>query len=270
MTATAARHAPTTAESCEMDPFMGWMLGQAGLDMRAYRPSAMQRRLPACLRRLRAATPQSAQVMLERKPELLPFALNTILIGVSDFFRDTAVFEHIERTLLPDMLRTRAGLRVCSVGASGGHELYSMAMLLAENRALETSALLGIDCRSDAIARATDGHFSAEDVAGVNEERRRRFFRLQGERWRIADELREAVRWQHADLFSFRSEHPWDVILFRNVSIYFSADHAENAWQRLADQLVPGGFLVTGKAEKPPPPLQLVRVASSIYQKPHS
>jgi chemotaxis protein methyltransferase CheR len=243
------------------------MLQKAGLDMCVYRPSVLQRRLPACLRQLRVACPESARGLLERRPELLTSALDAILIGVSGFFRDAPVFGQLETAVLPALLRGRPGLRVCSVGVSGGQELYSVAMLLAELGGLGESELTGIDCREDAVARAARAEFRSEEMAGVGPGRRERFFRPENGCWRIRPDLRRRIRWERADLFSFADEGPWDLLLFRNVSIYFAAAHAVRAWARLVARLAPGGVLVTGQAEAPPPSLGLLRIAPSIYRK---
>ncbi|CAM2963963.1 CheR family methyltransferase [Rariglobus hedericola] len=250
-----------------LHPLMAWMLERAGLEPAAYRPAAMQRRVSACLRQLRVSTPDSARELLERKPEMLPFALNTVLIGVSEFFRDRAAFDYLESEVLPQLLKTRGGLRVCSAGSSGGQELYSVAMLLAEAGVLEACALLGVDCRSDAIKRAAKGVYSAEDMAGIEPERCRRFFEIAGLRWMVQPVLKKQIQWEAADLLTFKADAPFDLILFRNVSIYLNEAHGTETWGRLCDQLTPGGFLITGKAEKPPATLPLVRVAHSIYRK---
>lgn len=250
-----------------LDPLMSWLLDRAGLPPEAYRPAAMQRRVSACLRQLRVHSPQSARDLLERKPEMLPFALNTVLIGVSEFFRDRAVFDYLRDSVLPELLKTRPGLRVLSAGVSGGQELYSMAMLLSEAGALANSALTGIDCRCDAIARAKEGVFGVDDMAGVEAGRRERFFQPDGARWAITPVLKERIQWQVEDLLSFDSDAPCDLILFRNVAIYFNEAHGSAAWTRLYAQLAPGGFIVTGKAERPPADLPFTRVANSIYRK---
>ncbi|MET0263944.1 MAG: CheR family methyltransferase, partial [Rariglobus sp.] len=250
-----------------LDPLMAWMLSQAGLEPSAYRSSAIQRRVSACLRRLRVNSADAARDLLTRQPEMLPFALNTMLIGVSEFFRDEAVFDYLKNSVLPDLLETRDGLRVCSFGVSGGQELYSVAMLLTECGALAQSTLQGIDCRADAIQRACEGVYGADDIAGVAPARRERFFQPSGGRWAVSPVLKKRIQWIVEDLFTGAADRECDLILFRNVAIYFNETHSAEAWRRLCSQLVPGGILVTGRAEKPPASLPLTRLAPSIYRK---
>jgi chemotaxis protein methyltransferase CheR len=250
-----------------LDPLMSWMLSRAGLQPTAYRAAAMQRRVSACLRQLRVRSPESARELLERKPELLPLVLNTALIGVSEFFRDRPVFDYLRDWVLPALLETKDGLRVCSAGVSGGQEIYSVAILLAEAGVLENSRLIGVDCRPGAIARAREGSFGADDMAGVEAPRKEHFFQPTGVRWTALPVLKDRIEWRVEDLLNFEAGWTCDLILFRNVAIYFNEAHSHAVWTRLCDQLSDGGFLVTGKAEKPPTSLPLTRVAPSIYRK---
>ena len=226
----------------------------------------MERRLPACLRQLRQATPEAARSALEAKPELLPVALNSMLIGVTSFFRDAPVFDSLEREVLPTLLQSRNGLRTLSIGVSEGQELFSVAMLLAEAGVLANSSLLGVDCRPDAIQRCKAGLFAEMDMAGISVERRSRFFEREGAGWRVAAEIAAATQWRVADLFTF-SPPTSDLILFRNVAIYLEEESMRLVWEKLCCALSPGGYLITGKAEKPHGSLPLSRVAASVYQK---
>jgi chemotaxis protein methyltransferase CheR len=260
---------PPAAEPEPLDPLAVWMLEQAGVDPAAYRPRPIGRRLPACLRRLRTESAEAARRLLGCAPELLPLALDSMLIGVTEFFRDRAVFDYLRASVLPELLGMRHGIRVYAAGVSAGQELYSVAMLLDEMGALNQSELLGVDLRHDAIARARFGCFSASELATLTEVRRARYFRTrQGDRWAACERLRQRIDWRRSDLMSFRTPESQQLILFRNVAIYLQPQAAALAWATLCSQLEPGGFLVSGKAEQPPDALPLVRVAASIYRKP--
>ena len=261
----STRIASRFADSVTVDPLLIWMLRQSGLAPEMYRPSSLQRRLPACLRQLRATTGEEGRRMLEQQPELLPKALNTLLIGMTGFFRDPGAFERLS-ALLDERLKKRPGLRVYSAGCSDGRELYSIAMLLEERGALAQSRLIGLDCRSQAIYQAREGLFAADDLEGLQAKWRERHFLAEGKRFRVKSKLRFAIEWRQGDLFSHR-EKECDLILFRNVAIYLRPAHGAAAWEGFDRQLAAGGLLVTGKAEKPTAALGLRLLSPSIYQK---
>jgi chemotaxis protein methyltransferase CheR len=263
----AARRAERTAhDEAALEPLLGFILEGAGLDPRAYRPRALRRRTAACLRQLGVRSVDQARAMLERDAALLRSALNAVLIGVTDFFRDQHVFERLEREVIPGLLRTRAGLSVSSVGCSTGQELYSVAMLLTEAGALTRSDLIGIDCRADALRDASLGWYTA--LPGVDDRRRRAFFEPVARGWRVFGALRDRATWREQDLFRFTLDQPADLLLFRNVAIYLDEQRAGDAWRRLVAHIAPGGCLVTGKAERPPAELGLVRMGPCLFRKP--
>ncbi len=245
--------------------FLAWLLERSGLDSRAYRGSALARRLPACLRRLTASSPEAARALIERSPALLPMALGSVLIGASDFFRDAAVFDHLERQLLTALLEKRPAPHICSLGCSKGQELVSVAILLAERGGLSRCRLLGIDCRPEAVAYAARGRYSADEVAdSVSPVRLARFFTPQHGEWKTAPELAASLHWRQGDLLA-PDDEIHDLILCRNLLIYLRPEAAAQAWRQLEQRLAPGGFLVTGKAERPPRGSRLVRVSPSIF-----
>lgn len=250
-----------------MDPFVSWLLGRAGLQGSAYRPEAMKRRLPSCLRKLRVTSPHAARALLQSQPERIRSALSTVLVGVTEFFRDARVFDALREQILPPWLAGRPRVRVLGAGVATGQELYSIAMLLAEAGALNRSTLLGIDCRADAIETARAGWFSERELRGVEVRWLDKYFVRSSSGWLVRPELRKRMEWRTGDLFSFDDGAHWDLVLYRNVAIYFEAEHALQAWERLCGWLAPGGLLVTGKAERPPGWLPLARVATSVYRK---
>jgi chemotaxis protein methyltransferase CheR len=256
----------TSAAPAQLDPFAAWLLTHAGLHANAYRSAPLNRRLPAVLRRLRMHSPEAARKLLRANPELLPAALDALLIGVSSFFRDTKVFDYMRESGLRSLLQSRRGVSVMSAGVSNGCELYSVAMLLAEAGVLERSTLLGVDCRTDAIKQASEGRFQGSELAEMQQCLREQYFRLEGTSYRARTFLRHAIQWRCADLMTYIPPAS-DLILFRNVAIYLEDGFAAPVWDRLCSALTTGGFLLTGKAEKPPPGLPLQCVSPSVYRK---
>ncbi|MEY4940821.1 MAG: hypothetical protein RIQ93_2556 [Verrucomicrobiota bacterium] len=251
-----------------LHPFAAHVLTRAGIEPTAYRAKPLHRRLSACLRQSGAPSLPVAQQLLERSPKLLHSALDTLLIGVSAFFRDAPVFQALRSNFLPELLRRQPSLNVFSAGSSGGHELYSMAMLLDELSALENSTFLGVDCRAQAIAQAQSGRFESAEVAGLSAAQQEKYFTCRGGLAVVRESLRSRLEWRCLDLLSFAGgSGAKDVILFRNVAIYLEPTAAAQAYERFTAQLSPGGLLVTGKAESPPKSLPLTRVAPSIFRK---
>jgi chemotaxis protein methyltransferase CheR len=246
------------------------VLALAGLSPAAYRSAPLERRVNACLRALKVETEVAARRKLDASPGLLPLALSTLLIGVSAFFRDAAVFDALRTAVVPALRETPGGLRVWSVGCSTGAELYSVAILLAEAGLLDRAELLGTDCRHDALDAAHEGVFAAGALEAVDDDLRARYFERVPRGWRVAGALRSRASWRAGDATRDLADGPWHLVLCRNLVIYLRPAAADPLFVALAARLAPGGFLVVGKAERPPAPAGLAGVARCVYRRPNA
>ena len=253
----------TILEDCALDPFLARLFEQAGMDASRYRPNVLQHRLPAALRRVGVRSTHDAVEKLEKDPGLVGAALDSVLIGVTGFFRDAEVWDFLAAAL-PSLLRTRRRIRALSAGCSGGQELYSLAILLDEQDVLDESLLLGVDLRVQAIARAESGVIDKADADALEAAGRSRYIQNEDVP-RVAPRLRRAVQWRLDDIHRLSEGPSWDIILFRNLAIYLRCPAP--LWERYSRQLSPGGMLVTGKAETPPRTLPLCREARCLYRK---
>lgn len=243
-----------------------WLLDRAGLRAERYRSAALARRLPACLRALHVASPEAARKAIEQRPDRLAVALDALLIGVTGFFRDAAVFANVKR-LLPQPAPGRSGLDAWCAGCSDGLETYSLGMLLGERGLLHDSSLLGTDCRPGAIARARTGVYPDRALADLPGDLRTRYFVPVAGGARVASFVRARTSWAVADALSGSDPRTFDLILCRNLAIYLEPSAATDLWKRTAAALRPGGLLVVGKAERPQDLASLVHIAPCIFLK---
>ena len=237
------------------ETFLRSIFLQAGLDIRAYRLETLKRRIPSCLRALRTSSLDRARWLIRQKSGMLKIAINALLIGVTSFFRDAAIFDslpaHLE-SLAGAATQCSAPLRIWSAGCSDGAELYSITILLAESNLLQQGVeLLGTDCRVDALTIARAGCYAADMIQGVSPDRLEKYFQRDQNRWIIRDAIRSSVRWRTGDLLSLIEPGQWDVILCRNVAMYFRPEISRRLMANLAHALRPGGLLILGKAERP-------------------
>lgn len=263
-----ASPAPAVATAANRNyEFIRMVFARAGLPVDPYRPTALVRRVPACLRALEVRTLEEAEARLAARPALVWSLLNTVLLGVTEFCRDRSVFEYLRREVLPALGRNGSRIRIWSAACSEGQELYTVAAGLAGLELLERSELLGTDCRPEAILRARDGEYPAEAAAQFPPGWGRPLLAGGGGLARIHPRLRVAACWRVANLLAGPEAGPWDLILCRNLAIYLEPPVAARLWRQLVDQLAPGGILVTGKAENPATIVPLQRLDACIYRK---
>jgi len=256
-----------TPISAEGMAFLEWLFSKAGLDARLYRFETLQRRLPACLRGIRASSVAQARRTLEQSPALVEAALSALLIGVTSFFRDLPVFEALRDQVLPALRRWKRAIHVWSAGCSDGAELYSIAILLAEADLLESSYLLGTDCRADAIESAKRGVFDPAAVKDVAPDLLQKYFVRNGAAFEMCRRLRIGARWQVANVLARPQPGYWDIILFRNLAIYLHSEPGAALFEKMDLSLKPGGVLVLGKSERPVGAKRLCFLSPCVYRR---
>lgn len=180
-----------------------------------------------------------------------------VAVPESYFFRNKECFAYIADAMLPQLLERRAQtrrLRIWSAACSTGQEPYSLAMLLAEKGgALNgwTVEILATDLSGDALRKARAGLYSQFEVQrGLAVRQLIQYLEKVDASWRIKPEIRGTVVFRQKNLLHSCAElGQFDIVLCRNVLIYFGADQRSAVLGRLADRLAPDGYLVLGASE---------------------
>lgn len=171
------------------------------------------------------------------------------------FFRDIAVFNALERKILPELAARRAStqtLDIWSAAASSGQEAYSIAILLSElGLASWNIRIFGTDLNSQILERARAGRYTQLEVnRGLPAKYLVKYFERDGLEWQIKEELRRMTRFQTFDLRqSMRSLGTFDLVFCRNVLIYFDIPTKKQILAELRGVLKPHGLMLLGAAE---------------------
>lgn len=179
---------------------------------------------------------------------------SAISTNETSFFRDAAVFDMIRDDFIPFYLNKSNSLRIWSAAASFGQEAYSINMILHETIAGIAKydvRIEGTDISNKTVATASYGLYSAFEVSrGLDKVRLARHFDAVGKGYRIKDALRYSVHFQELNLLKsipFGAE--FDIILCRNIAIYFDKETRKKLFERLARCLKPRGRLIIGASE---------------------
>jgi chemotaxis protein methyltransferase CheR len=176
------------------------------------------------------------------------------------FFREQASFNALAHKAIPEAIDARADtpfpkrLRVWSAACSTGQEPYSIAMvlrgLLPDVDSWDVN-ILATDISVSALAKASKGRYTTQEIErGLDPKMLARHFQKESGGWRVKEELRYMIRFDRRNLLqSFTDLGPFDIIFCRNVAIYFDTDVRRDLFNRLADRLVPNGYLFVGSAE---------------------
>jgi len=220
------------------------------INIDAYKVQQMRRRLDAFVSRRTAASAAEFCRNLHANQEALEELRNMLTINVSEFFRDPAQFDRLRDEVLPELLKRPARLRIWSSACSHGEEPYSVAMILDELNAGPRAQILATDIDRVVLAKAqAGGPYSAADVRNVRAAELAKYFTQEGDGYRIADTLRRRVEFRERNLLSDRFETGYDLIICRNVMIYFSDETKAQLFEKFHQSLNPGGVLFVGGTE---------------------
>ena len=241
---------------------------RAGIVLTQSRRALIERRLAHVLPRF--GLKDMAQMMRELRlgQEALAGAVTEAMtVNETSFFRDPDLFGRLGRDILPALLEQRGPqkrLRVWSAACAAGQEAYSLAMMLdslglaAEGWSID---LIATDISAEAVARAERGHYSFfETQRGLSDGDLAVWFRAEAGGYTVAPHIRRMVTFRR---FNLLDSYGWlddlDLVLCRNVMIYFDAATKASVLERIADTMAPEGVLVLGDAES-------ARTLNSLYR----
>lgn len=231
------------------------LLAKRGFDLAMYKDRCIKRRIATRIRACGFSEARPYLALVEAEEAELDALLAALTIHVTQFFRNPSTFALLERQVLPELQRRvqaegRSTLQLWSVGCASGEEPYSLALLMQELALPEVKVdILGTDISAAILERARQGLYDPQRLVEVPAAVRERYFTPEGTGFRLAESVRQLVRFEQHDMLTAPAYPPADLIICRNVLIYFSRQEQENILQRFAAALPVGGILVLGKAE---------------------
>jgi chemotaxis protein methyltransferase CheR len=196
-------------------------------------------------------------LVMGKEPSLSQRVVEALLNNETYFFRDRAPFDVLQRHALPELAQRRQKsqrLRIWSAGCSTGQEVYSLAMLFAEDPERWrgwTIDILGTDVSTGCVERARAGVYSQFEVQrGLGINQMIKWFEETSDGWRAVEALRRPVRFQVHNILE-PAPHPggFDIVLCRNVLLYLSPEKKTLAFERIAGAMAPDGWLMLGAGE---------------------
>lgn len=228
----------------------------SGFNLEGYKDKCVKRRIHIRVRATQSPSTEAYGALLTENAVELEQLLRVLTIHVSHFFRNPMTFEKLSREILPQLIGERRGphgVRILSAGCARGEEPYSIALLMLEHFPGEVAAgrvyIRGTDVDAATLDAAREALYHPDRLAEVAPELLARWFTRDGERYRLSQEVRSLVGFSHADLNGPATGEEYDLILCRNVLIYFERGRQEAILNGFADTLKTGGILVLGKSE---------------------
>ncbi|HEX9490388.1 MAG TPA: protein-glutamate O-methyltransferase [Stellaceae bacterium] len=232
---------------------------RSGLLLASDKAYLLESRLLPVVRRRNMKSLDELVAVLRSRPEeeLVRDVVEAMTTNESSFFRDLKPFDQFRDFILPELMKARAGkrtLRIWSAACSSGQEPYSLAMLLSEHKdklAGWQIEIVATDLSSEILEKAQAGVYTQFEVQrGLPIQLLVKYFRQEGERWRIDPAIAAMVRFRCLNLLEdFTHLGHFDVVFLRNVLIYFDLQTKTSVLDRIPRVLQPDGYLYLGGAE---------------------
>jgi chemotaxis protein methyltransferase CheR len=245
--------------------FIRLIANHTGLEIRERDKVALSEKIILRMKRLKLGSPETYYQLLnsatsESNQEWKIFVI--LLTNIeSYFFRDQDQFNLLQNHILPELIKRKQNnktIRICSAGCSSGEEAYTIAILLKEllpDLEQWNLMILGIDINQDALQKATKGIYRSWSFRRVDVEIVQRYFEAINDQYHLKPSIKQMVEFQALNLVKELFPHPntelreVDLILCRNVFIYFEPSAIAKVLNKFYDALQPLGYLITGHAE---------------------
>ncbi len=225
------------------------------IDLENYKAEQMKRRLDSWLVRSHASTWKDYFNLLSTDFMELEKFRNYLTINVTEFFRDSNRWVTLRDEVLPYLINSSTGnhqmdgLKLWSAGCSIGAEPYTLAILMADAFPQQNYRLLATDLDRGALCKARSrGPYTAEDIHNLDGRQRQKYI-YPTTPYYVNECLQRQIRFQEQDLLADRFETSFDLIVCRNVVIYFTAEAKEALYAKFSAALRPGGVLFLGGTE---------------------
>lgn len=230
--------------------FVSLIQKKTGIDLSLYKEAQMKRRLTSLRDKKGFSDFQSFFQAMLQDHSLFEQFLDRMTINVSEFFRNYKRWEVLEKKIIPELLKGKRKLKVWSAACSTGEEPYTLVMLLSKFMPLSDISVLATDLDEGAIARAKKGVYPERSLQEVPDPFRKEFFKNEGTLFMIDEKVKNRVTFRKHNLLADQFEDQFDLIVCRNVLIYFTEDAKHTLYQKFSDALRPGGILFVGSTEQ--------------------
>jgi chemotaxis protein methyltransferase CheR len=240
------------------------------IDLNQYKEAQMRRRLTTLRTKKGFSTFAAFFEAIAKEKNLLYEFLDRMTINVSEFWRNANRWEILEKKFIPEMLQQNCKIKCWSAACSTGEEPYTLAMIIAEARGgLQDIQISATDIDEGALEKARNGMYLDRSIRDIPATYLKKYFKQNEIMYEVTADLKTAVNFQKHNLLLDHFEANHDLIVCRNVIIYFTEEAKHLLYQKFAQALKPGGILFVGSTEQifTPGQYRLEPVETFYYRK---
>ena len=233
----------------EFTEFHNWVYKEMGLSLNSYKPTQLNRRIQSLMERIGVKTLEEYTKLLKKDVIEREKFMDYITINVTEFFRNPEFFDALRKNLLLEIIPNRSNIKIWSAGSSMGCEAYSLAMMLDDMNAKVNYSIVATDIDKNILAKARKGIYSSSDVKTLDNKYLDKYFSKSDDKYIVDSKIKSKVTFKRHDLILDSYEKDFDLILCRNVIIYFKDEVKQKIIEDFIKSLKVGGLLFVGATE---------------------
>lgn len=226
------------------------VLQLTGIDLNAYKENQMKRRIDAIIRKYHCEGYSDYMMLLRKDRARFEEFVAYLTINVSEFFRNPNQWETLEKDIFPLLLSKKRTLNIWSAACSTGDEPYSLAMVLSQFIPLSQIKIWATDIDKEVLEKARKGVYSDKHVLNMPETFRSKFLIKKESDYEVCSEIKRCITFEQHNLLKDPYPKNMDLIVCRNVLIYFTEEAKTEIYHRFSQALAPSGILFVGSTEQ--------------------
>lgn len=233
----------------DFNEFHKWVYKELGINLSAYKPEQLNRRINSLMNRVGVNSLEEYTVLIKKDDKQRQKFLDFITINVTEFFRNPELFDEVQKLIKDELLRNNNSLKIWSAACSIGCEPYSLAIILDKISNGKRHNIIATDIDNTILGKAKKGEYNETEVKNVNQEDLKRYFKMENNTYYIDNSIKSMVNFKKHDLICDSYEDQFDLIVCRNVVIYFNNDIKNEIYEKFSRALKPKGLLFIGATE---------------------
>ena len=221
------------------------------IDLNFYKEKQMRRRIDTLITKNKVNSYEDYVALIKGDKKLFEQFINFLTINVSEFYRNTDQWKLMDETVIPKILaNNKRQIKIWSAACSTGDEPYSLAMAFSKHVPLSNIKILATDIDKQVVEHARVGLYNAKSIAGVPADLKKKYFTQVGTSYQISDEIKKCVEFREHNLLKDAYPTDFDLILCRNVVIYFTDEAKDMIYEKFHKSLKQKGVLFIGSTEQ--------------------
>lgn len=221
------------------------------IDLNSYKEKQMKRRIDTLITKNKINNYDDYVALIKKDAEKFEQFVSFLTINVSEFYRNPEQWALLDKEVFPELIkRFGKNLKIWSAACSTGDEPYSLVMALSNFVPLNQIKIIATDIDKQILDKARLGLYNEKSLAGVPADMKKKYFTKVGTSYKIADEIKARVEFKQHDLLKDPYPSGCNLIVCRNVLIYFTEEAKEDIYKKFNQALVKDGVLFIGSTEQ--------------------